>query len=155
MSLRRTRYFLLLAFGGVNLASAQSHLYGVVGVGTQPDRDIRKTTGMAAVGGELAVGHGVGVGGEIGVVAGHTSFAAFSLNGSYHFLPSRQDAKIDPFVTGGYTRANVFFSGANIGNLGGGANFWFLRHFGLRLDFRDFLNTTSHIWVFRAGPAFR
>jgi hypothetical protein len=52
---------------------------------------------------------------------------------------------VEPFITGGYT---LFFrSGtANGYNFGGGVNYWFSRHVGLRLEGRD------SVWVNAGAP---
>jgi hypothetical protein len=76
---------------------------------------------------------------------------------SYHFRPRSGEQKLVPFVTGGYT---LFFrSGtANGFNFGGGVNYWFREHLGLRLEFRDNVSTTDatvHWLGFRVGLAFR
>lgn len=121
------------------------------------------TTGGLAfgAGGEYGIGKGFGAGAELGAVAMWRGFAgsvmgALSPNGYYHF--KRGDTRrADPFVTGGYTL--VFRSGhANLANFGGGLNYWFHRSLGFRLEFRDMLTTTgttTHIWAFRFGVAFR
>ena len=113
-------------------------------------------------GGEGLVYKGLGVGGEIGYGTPWQSFSSglgvFSANGSYHFLPRQRDAKVVPFVTGGYT---LFFrsGAANLFNFGGGINYWFREGVGLRLEFRDHVwpssDQTGHYWGFRIGLAFR
>jgi hypothetical protein len=81
----------------------------------------------------------------------------FSVNGSWHF--AGRSARIDPFVTGGYTLA--FRSGTlNFGNVGGGANVWLKERLGLRVEFRDHVHASSrvanlHYWGLRIGIAFR
>jgi len=113
-------------------------------------------------GGEALVYKGLGVGGEIGYLTPWQSFSSglgvLSADGSYHFLPRKRDAKVVPFVTGGYT---LFFrSGSgNLFNFGGGINYWFRQRVGLRLEFRDHVwpssYQTEHYWGFRIGLAFR
>jgi hypothetical protein len=112
-------------------------------------------------GGEGILGKGIGIGAELGVLAqpryfGDSALGVVSLNPYYHFY--RGDRRqVDPFVTGGYTL--IFRSGhANLANLGGGLHYWFRSRLGIRLEFRDHLNTSgtiSHFWGFRAGLAFR
>lgn len=120
-------------------------------------------TGTAHIGGggEGLVYKGLGVGAELGYLAPWQSFGnglgVLSLDGSYHFLPHRGEGKVVPFVTSGYT---LFFrSGtANGVNFGGGVNYWFRDHLGLRLEFRDNVWTTygtAHHVGFRIGLAFR
>jgi hypothetical protein len=113
------------------------------------------------VGGEAVLWKGVGLGAEISALGtrqyfGDTVMGAFSPNGYYHFKHD-EDAKIDPFVTGGYTL--LFRSGhANLANFGGGLTYWFARRLGTRLEVRDQLTTigtTEHFWGVRFGLAFR
>jgi hypothetical protein len=112
-------------------------------------------------GGEGILGKGVGVGAEIGALGPRQEFSAavgiFSPNGYYHLL-RRSGRKLDPFVTGGYTL--LFRSGsANLFNFGGGVNYWFHNHLGIRVEFRDHVWTSSgytdHYWGVRTALAFR
>jgi hypothetical protein len=111
-------------------------------------------------GGEGLIYKGLGVGAELGYLAPWRSFASgigtFSPNVSYHFLP-KQDRKLEPFVTGGYT---LFFrSGtANGFNFGGGINYWLKDSIALRFAVRDNVWTkyaTGHHVGFRIGVTFR
>jgi opacity protein-like surface antigen len=113
------------------------------------------------VGGEALVYKGLGLGGEVGYLAPWSSvgdgMGTFSPDLSYHFRSRSGEQKLVPFVTGGYT---LFFrSGtANGFNFGGGVNYWFREHLGLRLEFRDNVWTTyatGHFLGFRVGLAFR
>jgi hypothetical protein len=113
-----------------------------------------KLISHAAVGGEYVFGKGIGLGAEIGLIAGHSSFVAFSVNGYYHFLNSGSDRKLDPFITGGYTAASDIFSSSSLGNVGVGLNYWFHRHFGVRAEFRDFVSGGGQAPIFRGGIAF-
>jgi hypothetical protein len=112
-------------------------------------------------GGEALVCKGLGLGGEVGYLAPWRSMGdgigTFSPDVSYHFRPRDGERKLVPFITGGYT---LFFrSGtANGFNFGGGVNYWFREHLGLRLEFRDNVSTTyatEHSLGFRVGLAFR
>ena len=103
---------------------------------------------------------GVGVGAEIGAIAGHTSFGIISINGYYHFPVSDPPKKVDPFVTGGYTAAvDVLLGTDNMFHIGAGLHYWFLRRIGLRTELRDFVlpgaSPSSHFWGFRLGFAIR
>jgi hypothetical protein len=107
------------------------------------------------VGGEGVHRSGLGVGGELAYATPWRSFTAglgiFSLNGAYHFA---RQSRLDPFVTGGYSL--IFRSGhINTFNLGGGVNYWFHEHMGLKLDFRDHIDARGgsavHLWAFRVG----
>ena len=112
------------------------------------------------LGGEVAVGKGVGVGAELGALGPRQHFGSdvvglFSPNGYYHFVHGK-GAKVDPFVTGGYSL--MFRSGhANLGNFGAGVNYWFHSRVGARFEFRDHIyssGSTAHYWGFRFGVAF-
>jgi hypothetical protein len=111
-------------------------------------------------GGELAIGKGFSAGIEAGAVGlrhdyTHSVQGVVSANGYYHFRPAR-DVRWDPFVTGGYS---LFFrrGASNLGNFGGGVNYWFLRHVAFRLEFRDHVaggGSTVHYWGARFGLSF-
>jgi hypothetical protein len=64
--------------------------------------------------------------------------------------------KLDPFVNAGYTRLQRG-GGANGVNFGGGVNYWFKRHLGVRIEIRDHVMTdigSVHFWGVRFGVAF-
>ena len=134
----------------------QSHVYGFVGPGSTNDGG--DAIVQIGAGAEGLLGKGFGIGLEGGVL-GTTNYFSDSTLGFvspgvyYHF---RRNAKLDPFVTGGYS---VFFrNGAlNLAHFGGGANYWIRRHFGLKFEVRDHVTTEngpSHFVVFRFGVAF-
>jgi len=149
---------ILLAFACVAVSAAQSsNGYVFVAPGGVTCCGSTTTTLHIGGGGEGIIGKGFGVGAEIGAL-GPTqylaeSIGAFSANGYYHFIHAK-DRKLDPFVTGGYT---LLFRGgtANAGNFGGGVNYWFSRHFGIRAEFRDHVYSSDHYWGFRFGVTFR
>ena len=101
---------------------------------------------------------GVGVAGDVGWLWSGDRIGSGvgigSLNGSYHFTPRE---KLDPFVTAGY--GLLFRSGTvNMGNFGGGVNWWFQDSLGLRLEVRDhsdFGSRSQHYISFRLGLSFR
>jgi hypothetical protein len=108
-------------------------------------------------GGEAVLGKGIGIGAELSALGLSSAFpdsvvGMFSPNGYYHFIHGK-DHGLDPFVTGGYTL--MFRSGvANLFNFGGGINYRFRRHLGIRLEFRDHVRmdpVTIHHWGFRVG----
>ena len=109
-------------------------------------------------GGEGLIFKKIGAGAEIGYGAParylKDGLGVLSTNGSYHFAP---DAKVDPFVTAGYT---LFFRNgvANGFNVGAGLNYWLRENVGLHLQFRDYIINeydTAHFLGFRIGLAFR
>jgi hypothetical protein len=143
-------------------ATAQSsNGYVIGGAGSYSSKLITQ----AAIGGEMVFGKGIGAGGELGFIAGHDSFGFLSLNGYYHFAHKGATQKFDPFVTGGYTLAFdplIIFgsrSNSNGANIGLGLNYWFLRHLGVRAEFRDIVlpgnSPGVNSWGIRGGIAFR
>jgi hypothetical protein len=132
-----------------------SNGYVVVGVGARES----KATSQTAVGGEWVFFKGLGIGGELGVVAGHTSFGTVSINASYHIPLSVPPGKVDPFLSGGLTTA-LFGNGASgLANIAGGLHYWFHRRIGFRAEVRDFIyypgDRSLHFWASRVGLAFR
>ena len=110
-------------------------------------------------GGELALGKGIAAGVELGAIGPKHSYTSNvmgqgSLNGYYHFRHSK-DARLDPFVTGGYS---LFFrrGTANLGNFGGGLNAWFTNTLAFRFEFRDHVlpGVPTHYWGIRMGMSF-
>jgi hypothetical protein len=134
------------------VAQPSSNGYLVAGAGVRDAKAISE----AAVGGEWVIGKGVGVGGEVGAVAGHETFGFLSANGYYHLT---RQGRFDPFVTAGYTLGFSVFGGAGSAfNAGGGINFWLWRRLGLRAEFRDIVahgDPSPNFWVFRGGILFR
>jgi hypothetical protein len=117
---------------------------------------------QAGVGGEAVLGKGVGIGAELSALGTREDFAdavmgVFSPNGYYHFV-HRKEAKLDPFITGGYTLM-FRYGHINAFNFGGGANYWLARHLGLRVEFRDHVDRVGgsgaiHYWGGRVGVVF-
>jgi hypothetical protein len=112
-------------------------------------------------GGEGLVYKGLGVGGEIGYLGVSQELSrgigVLSPNVSYNFTKASKSGKFAPFVTSGYTL--LFGSDAlHAANVGGGVNWWFKDHLGLRLEFRDHVALqfgSAHIFGVRIGLAFR
>jgi hypothetical protein len=149
MSMNAMRWYLLICVTAI-LAQpgwAQSWNAYLVGGGAHNDGTLHSHT---ALGGEIIIRERFGLGAEIGAVMGHNSFAETSFNGSYHF----SNGKVDPFITGGYTACSLL-STINYGNAGGGLNYWFSQHVGVRAEFRAFFNGTLQFPIFRGGIAFR
>ncbi len=95
----------------------------------------------------------------MGIVKRHSSFGFVSLNASFHLLRHAATGKVDPFITGGYTKTYNGFSGANGTNFGFGLNYWLRRRFGVRAEFQDMVFTsgvpTTNFWTIRGGIVFR
>jgi hypothetical protein len=149
---RMTFLALLFLMAGV-LVAQPSHVYAVAGLGSYSG----KVTSQYALGGEWVAGRRFGVGGELGVLAGHNSFGFLNANGYYHLKTASR--KLDPFVTGGVgTTLDPFGSSELLMNFGGGANYWFHRRLGLRVELRDLIGAgnspaSSHLWGLRVGLA--
>jgi hypothetical protein len=144
------------------IATAQSsNGYAIGGVGSYSS----KLISQAAIGGEMVFGKGIGAGGELGFIAGHDSFGFLSLNVYYHLAHHGVTQKLDPFLTGGYTLAFDPLAAfgpraaSNGANTGFGLNYWFLRHLGVRGEFRDIAipgnSPGVSSWGIRGGIAFR
>jgi len=133
---------------------------------------LHSVAGNAGGGGELWLGGGISVGGELGIVhvpaveqrtsccgasAPSATARLVSVNGSRHFVRSDSETKWRPFITGGLS---VLASGEAFGlfNAGGGAERWISPHAGIRLEIRDqFLPAASPSVMlgFRVGVVFR
>jgi hypothetical protein len=111
-------------------------------------------------GGEGLIKGGFSVGGEVGGFVPARDFGGgfgiVSATAGYHVLKASQSGKVVPFVSGGYS---VFIrSGADNGiNFGGGVDYWFKEHVGLRFEIRDHVPvpTNAHFVGFRVGLSFR
>lgn len=109
-------------------------------------------------GGEGFFTRNLGLGGDVGSVRVSGNWTTvFSPNLIVRFRAEREKHKVEPFVTAGA----VFFSGVNYQkglNVGGGLNYWFRDHVGLRFEARDSFsweNEPPHFIGFRIGLAFR
>lgn len=139
---QRSYGFWTLTNGGVSRAGHTAYQLGLNG------------------GGEIAIRQGFSAGLEAGFTGdprGHYAdnmLGMASVNGYYHPIRSRE-ARIDPFVTMGYT---VLFRSdtRNAFNYGAGLNWWLKRNAALRVEFRDhtFGGPRVHFWGIRAGVSF-
>jgi hypothetical protein len=128
------------------LASAQNvdHVYHAEGYSFVADE---ATVGPAGGGGgEGLFSNGFGLGGEYVKAQSPFGENIISANMFYHFGPSTNKRRFEPFVTGGFNR----FSISNIDlypvfgwNFGCGANIWLKKHVGLRLEGRDTIGGRS------------
>ncbi len=138
-------------------ASAQSGIgYINAGVGSRSG----SSTAEFAAGGELVIASTVGIGAELGFFSEHGSFGFLNLNGSVHLFRHAAKGRIDPFITGGYTRASDLLASGNGANFGVGLNYWLTHRFGIRAEFRDMvfssgLPSSVNYWAIRGGIAFR
>jgi hypothetical protein len=154
--------FLLLAAAAV-AAAQRTNGYAVFGAGPARNQKVDPADFGVGFGADMALYKGLGLNVELSCQS-KTACRSGSINAlasvgpSYHFFRDRE-RKIDPFVEGGYSLSlsNLVFGG--LGGLlyyGAGANAWFSRRVGVRMEFRDNLGTgTAHYWGFRAGIAIR
>jgi hypothetical protein len=78
----------------------------------------------------------------------------FTINGSYHFLRGR--GPFQPFVTAGYGALTDFSGGQSTFNYGGGANYWFGKHLGVRAEVLNFQSSNyRELTSIRFGISFR
>jgi hypothetical protein len=168
----------VLILAGVALAAAQrTNGYVVFTAGQASSQKVDPSRFGVGFGTDMALYKGIGVNAEMSCqskrACGSGSILALaSLGPSYHFVRDRE-RKIDPFVEGGYSLnlsstaviwrlgagANVSGDAAGLWYLGAGANAWFSRRLGVRMEFRDNVESrglgTAHYWGFRAGIAIR
>jgi hypothetical protein len=113
-------------------------------------------------GGRYIAKNGLGFGVDIGAAGpkdhfGDAVIGVFSPNAYYVFKTS--NAKLQPFVTGGYTRTFGHHSGQNWGNFGGGVTYWAASRVGLLVEFRDHVTReqgiTGQMYGIRLGVAFK
>ena len=111
-------------------------------------------------GADAIIAKGLGFNVELGALCPRQEFSAavgvFSPGATYYFRHAKE-LKVEPFVNGGYTlmfregHENLFYAGV-------GANYWFARKFGLRLEVRDHVYRryeVTNFWGFRLGLAIR
>lgn len=149
---------ILLVSASAPVAAAQEHnaqgyLFFAPGVITSPGSSTASL--HFGGGGEGFLHKGIAAGAELGYLAPWSDFdggiGVFSLDGQYHFA---RGERVVPFVTAGYSLG--FHSGhINLFNYGVGANIWMRANKGLRLEFRDHVNSSNHYIDFRIGFAFR
>ncbi len=135
----RGQGYLFAGFGAINTNTSVAHF---------------------GAGGEVNLYKGLGFGVEVGYLAPTQYWGGgigiLSVDGQYTFNTG-SPRRLKPFLTGGYTLA--FRSGhANAMNIGGGVHYWFARHGGLRLEFRDHVSPdlwNAQAWQVRVGFDFR
>ncbi len=117
---------------------------------------------QAGGGAKYIMKNGLGFGAETGIAGpkegwSNYNFGFFSANGYYVF---NKGNKLEPFVTGGYTRTYGWDAVNRNGfNFGGGATYWLAKRAGLLFEFRDQMvrpqGTTVQLLSARFGVAFR
>ncbi len=137
------------------MAQTHAYLFVAPGVGSGTNN----SSGLIHLGGggEYVFPMRVGVGAEVGFL-GRTSLDVLgtaSLNGYYHF---QRNGSWAPFVTGGYSNFFTFTGHSNLANFGGGVNYWYKDHLGIKLEFLDHLSTgtnSANYAEFRFGFNFK
>jgi hypothetical protein len=80
--------------------------------------------------------------------------AVVTLNGSYHFL--RGKGHFEPFVSAGYGALTNFGDSVSLFNYGGGGQYWFNKHIGIRGEVLNFQHQQyRELTSIRFGIAFR
>ena len=152
-----TKYLLItvVTLSFCQLACGQSaEIYGFFAPGqvrasSNADLGFGSEFAINAGGGAKYITHsGFGAGIESGI-AGPTNdwkyynFGVISGNGYYVF---RQDGKVEPFVTGGFTHTYGYDAvDRNGGNFGAGITYWLNKRAGLLLEFRDHVARTEGV----------
>lgn len=155
-----------------NAQTVPGYGYAFAGPAAVSNIGVRAVALNIGGGGEVWVGGGVSVGGELGLVsfpaveqrtsccvvsASSATALLVSANASRHFVRSVGPAQWRPFITGGIS---VVAGGEAVGlfNAGGGAERWISPHAGIRLEIRDqfvLASNPSVLLGFRAGVVFR
>ena len=135
---------------------AQSHGYVFVAPGVASGGNNSAALIHLGVGGEGVLPMGIGAGAEVGFL-GRSSLDALgtaSINGYYHFKRSGWA----PFATVGYSNFFTLFGHTNLANIGGGVNYWYKDHLGIKLEIRDHFYTgtnSANYLEFRFGFNFK
>ena len=136
------------------VAAAQTHGYVFVAPGVASGGNNSSALIHLGAGGEAVLPIGIGAGAEVGFLW-RTSLDALgtvSINGYYHF---QRNGSWAPFATGGYSNFFTLNSHRNMANLGGGVNYWYKDHLGLKLEVRDHFATGINYLEFRFGFDFK
>jgi hypothetical protein len=162
-----TAAFLLIA-PALTLAQDAGHQYRgegylFIGEGTYPTHPGLYGVGHVGGGGGVLLFKGLGVESELGAMGRPgDGVGLFSVDPSYRLLPSRSKSKVVPFVEAGYTRAfdnQGFTYSDNLFNFGGGIRYWPFKRWGMRLEFRDYVDhspfVTNHYPALRIALALR
>jgi hypothetical protein len=133
---------------------AQTHGYVFVAPGVASGGNNSSALIHLGVGGEAVLPIGIGAGAEVGFL-GRTSFdvlGSLSINGYYHFKRSGSWA---PFATAGYSNFFTLNGHSNLANIGGGVNYWYKDHVGIKLEFLDHFRSGANYAEFRFGFNFK
>jgi hypothetical protein len=148
---------LLAAAQGSEYSRGHGYFYVAPGVATEWESTVTLHIGGGAEGFPSKY---VGVGADAGYIAqfeDYTNVSTFSLYAVGRFRPKTSDNRLEPFVAGGYTHFSGLGTPNGI-NFGGGVNYWFADHVGLRCELRDNARGSRplhHFVGFRIGLTFR
>jgi hypothetical protein len=136
---------------------AQSHGYVFVAPGVASDGGNSAGLIHLGVGGEGVLPVGIGAGAEVGFLGRQSLdvLGSASINGYYHF---RRDGSWKPFATAGYSNFFTITGHNNMANLGGGLNYWYKDHLGIKLEVRDHFSAgtnSANYLEFRFGFNFK
>lgn len=156
-------FFFLALLSGSGLAQERNkpRVNGFFFVAPGVRNDTGSSTFGVGGGAEYYVYKGVGFGLDLGAIntASTTGVrhwtAMMSLNAIYNFNINDK-SKVSPFIIGGASIAGFDVPGGV--NFGGGIQYWFHEHIGLRVEFRDhiFIGMNDHHYPQgRIGIAFR
>ena len=157
----KTKIGVLLLITAAIAGAQKSNGYVFISPGAVTSQGHTAMTLYTGGGFDALIAKGIGVNLELGAMWPRECFSdcvmgVFSPGGAYYFR-RKSEARLDPFVNGGYSL--MFRSGhENLFYFGGGANYWVSNKVGLRMEFRDHVSTnysTAHFWGFRLGLAFR
>jgi hypothetical protein len=147
--------FLALITASAMMAQTHGYVFVAPGVASASG----DTAGLIhlGVGGEGVLPIGIGAGAEVGFM-GRTNLDVLdtaSINGYYHF---KRNGSWAPFVTAGYSNFFTLTGSSNLANIGGGLNYWYRDHFGIKLEFRDHFSSgtnSANYAEFRFGFNFK
>jgi len=159
-----TRVFLLAIVTACGMV-AQTHGYvfvapGVANYGNNIETPgVKGTTGFIhlGLGGEYLFKNTLGAGAEVGFLERTDlgSLGAASINGYYHF---KRNGSWAPFATAGYSNFFELFQSTSLANIGGGVNYWYKDHMGIKLEVRDHFSSganSANYLEFRFGFDFK
>jgi len=156
-------FFLAVVTAGAMMAQTHGYAFvapGVVSYGSNLETPANKgTSGLIHLGfgGEYVFKDTIGAGAEIGFL-GRTDLGALgaaSINGYYHF---KRNGSWAPFVTAGYSNFFELFHSDSLANIGGGVNYWYKDHLGIKLEVRDHFSSgvnSANYLEFRFGFDFK
>lgn len=136
---------------------AQSHGYVFVAPGVASDGGSSAASIHLGVGGEAVFPKGIGVGAEIGFLGRQSLdvLGSASINGYYHF---KRSGSWVPFATAGASNFFTITTNHKFANIGGGVNYWYKDHFGIKLEFLDHFSSgtnSANYSQFRFGFDFK